>query len=117
VAAEGDVVVSQLARLEAGVQLKAGWMGGDYSKTRYREFMNQLAAFAEFAPFRFVPLPGSVFATAIRQDAEAATPHLRALDRLHLAAMEELGIARLMTNDASRAAGARALKYQATVPL
>jgi predicted nucleic acid-binding protein len=44
--------------------------------------------------------------TALEQH-EAATAHGRSLDRLHLAAMEELGVRRLMTHDARQAEAAR----------
>jgi predicted nucleic acid-binding protein len=59
---------------------------------------------------------GSVFSTAMRQDRTARRIHCRTLDRLHLAAMEELGLRRLMTNDAAEAAGAKALGFEVVGP-
>ena len=38
------------------------------------------------------------------------------LDRLHLAAMQALGISRLLTNDAAQAKAARQLGFDVTLP-
>jgi len=116
VAAEYEVIVSALARLESRIQLKSAWLGGDYGKARYLAFVKRLDELAETAPFRFVDLAGSVFSTALRQDWGAGSLHVRLLDRLHLAAMEELGARRLMTNDAHQAAAAKALGWEVLVP-
>jgi predicted nucleic acid-binding protein len=116
VAGEPDVVVSALVELEAAIQLRAGWLGGEYRQSRYRAYVAQLAAFKAMDPFRFVLLPGTVFATAFRQHANSGRIHCRPVDRLHLAAMEELGIRRLMTHDSSQAAGARALGFDVLTP-
>jgi uncharacterized protein with PIN domain len=75
VARESEVIVSELAELETAVQLRAGWLAGEY-----REL------------------------------------HCRTLDRLHLAAMEELDVRRLMTTDAAEADGARALGFEVVHP-
>jgi uncharacterized protein with PIN domain len=42
--------------------------------------------------------------------------HCRTLDRLHLAAMTELDVARLMTHDAVQAQAARALGFEVVIP-
>jgi uncharacterized protein len=116
VARESEVVVSVLAELETVVQLRAGWLAGEYRERRYRAYFGQLKAFRETDPFRFGPLTGSLFQTALRQDREARRIHCRTLDRLHLAAMEELGLRRLMTNDSAQAAGAKALGFEVVSP-
>lgn len=116
VAREVDVIVSQLTELEAGVQLRAGRRSGAYGETRYRAYVDRLNAFRETDPFRFRPLPGSVFSTALRQDRAGRRLHCRTLDRLHLSAMEELGLRRLMTNDVAEAAGAAALGFEVVRP-
>jgi len=67
-------------------------------------------------PFHFTALAGSVFATALRQDAEAGARHQRTLDRLHLAALEDLGLSRLMTNDEAQAEAAREAGLKVIVP-
>ena len=112
VARERDVVVSALTELETTVQLRAGRLGAVFGERRYRAYLDQLEKFREVDPFRFLPLPGTVFQTALRQQRDTRQPHCRSLDRLHLAAMEELGLRRLMTNDAAQAAGARALGFE-----
>ena len=110
------MVVSALAELETAVQLRAGWLGGAYRERRLRVYLAQLNAFREIDPFRFAPLSGSVFQTALRQHQQARDLHIRSLDRLHLAAMEELGLRRLMTNDTAQATGARALGFEVVTP-
>ena len=116
VAREADVVVSALTELEAAIQLRAGWLAGKYRQARYRAYVGRLNAFHETDPFRFRPLASSVFATALAQDRDAGRIHCRTLDRLHLAAMDELGVRRLMTTDAAEAAGATALGFEVVKP-
>lgn len=113
---EAEVIVSALAELETAVQLRAGWLAGEYREQRYRSYVDRLNALRETDPFHFRSLAGSVFQTALRQDREAGRLHCRTLDRLHLAAMEELGLRRLMTNDAAEAAGAKALGFEVVSP-
>lgn len=113
---ESEAIVSALAELETAVQLRAGWLAGEYRERRYRAYLGRLNAFRETDPFQFRPLAGSLFQTALRQDRDARRIHCRTLDRLHLAAMEELGLQRLMTNDAAEAAGAKALGYEVVSP-
>jgi predicted nucleic acid-binding protein len=116
VAREGDVVVSALTELETAVHLRAGRLGAAFGERRYRAYRNRLEQFRGVDPFRFVPLPGTVFQAALRQQRNARQPHCRTLDRLHLAAMEELGLRRLMTNDIAQAAGARGLGFEVLRP-
>ena len=116
VAREADVVVSALTELETAIQLRAGWLAGEYRQARYRAYTGRLSAFRETDPFRFRSLAGSLFATALRQDRRAGRIHCRTLDRLHLGAMEELGIRRLMTTDVAEAARARALGFEVVSP-
>src|SRR5262249_11540921 len=98
------------------VRLRAGWLGGEYRERRYRAYLRQLGAFRRIDPFQFRPLAGSLFETARRQDRETARVHCRTLDRLHLAAIEDLGLQRLMTNDMAEAAGARVLGFEVVSP-
>lgn len=116
VAAEDDVVVSALTELETAVQLTAGRLGGTYGERRYRAYLARLNAFQAIDPFRFHALPGTVFLTALRQHRNARDPHCRSLDRLHLAAMEELRLRRLMTHDVAQATGAEALGFEVLRP-
>jgi predicted nucleic acid-binding protein len=116
VAREAEVIVSALTELETTVQLRAAWLAGEYRERRYHAYVRQLSVFRDTDPFRFRPLAGSVFQTAMRQDREARRIHCRTLDRLHLAAMEDLGLRRLMTHDAAQAAGAKALGFEVVSP-
>ena len=116
VTGETEIIVSALTELETAVQLRAGWLAGEYREQRYRDYAERLNALRDTDPFRFRSLAGSVFQTALRQDRAAGRLHCRTLDRLHLAAMEELGLQRLMTNDAAEAAGAKALGFDVVSP-
>lgn len=116
VAIEDVVVVSSLAELESEVQLRAAWLAGRYRGARWRRFRKKLAEFHETEPFRFHRLAATLFDTALRQHRAQGTIHCRTLDRLHLAAMEELNVHRLMTNDASQAGAARAVGFEVVTP-
>ena len=116
VARESEVIVSALTELETGVQLRAGWLAGEYRARRYRAYVGRLNVFRATDPFRFRPLAGSLFQTALRQDREARKVHCRTLDRLHLAATAELGLQRLMTTDTAQAAGRKALGFEVVSP-
>lgn len=109
VAAEAQVVVSSLAELETEVQLQAGYLAGTYRAGQWRAFREKLGQLRDRAPFEFRGLGGSLFTTALRQHRRSVQPHCRTLDRLHLAAMEELGCERLMTHDKAQAEAASAL--------
>ena len=116
VAREDAVVVSSLAELEAEVQLKAGHLGGNLRTSQYREHVSRLASLRKPEPFRFHSLGGGIFQIALRQHRHAGETHCRSLDRLHLAAMEELGLKRLLTNDHSQAIAARDLGFEVIQP-
>ena len=47
---------------------------------------------------------------------EPESAHIRTVDRLHLAAMQELEVSRLMTHDLALAQAARALGYEVLSP-
>ena len=102
IARETHVLVSALARLETEVQLRAKWLGGAVTKARYNAYRSRLASFRKMTPFEFRSLSGTVFEKAILQHLSGKV-HCRSLDRLHLAAMEELGVDRLLTNDVKQA--------------
>jgi predicted nucleic acid-binding protein len=116
VAREDVVVVSALAELEPEVQLKAAWLAGRYREGAWRRFLAKLAEFRETEPFAFRPLPATLFETARRRQRAAGRVHCRTLDRLHLAAMEELDVNRLMTHDTTQAEAARALGFEILMP-
>jgi predicted nucleic acid-binding protein len=116
VASEDVVVVSALAELEAEVQLKAAWLAGRYREGAWRRLVTKLVEFRETEPFVFPPLPVTLFETARRRQRAAGRVHCRTLDWLHLAAMEELDVDRLMTHDATQADAARALGFDVLMP-
>jgi predicted nucleic acid-binding protein len=103
---EESVVVSVLAELETLVQLKAAWTGGDLSRNEWRQMETRFGILRNQPPFEFRPLPAAIFLAALRQHRNSGIFHCRSLDRLHLAAMEELRIARLMTHDEGQAKAA-----------
>lgn len=116
VATEDRIVLSTLAELETEVQLRAAWLGGRFTRTRYHGLTERLRFVSQRDPFMIRPLPGTIFQIALRQHRERPGPHVRTLDRLHLAAMEELGLRRLMTHDVPQAGAARALGYAVLSP-
>lgn len=116
IAGETNVVVSSLTRLECEVQLRGRRLGGALSKKRYEGYRQALTDYVQHGPFEYQNLSGSVFRDALRKLEDGPDVHCRSLDRLHLAAMEELGIRRLMTNDAKQADVARALGFEVLVP-
>ncbi len=117
VAAESLVLVSSLAELEAEVQLRAGWLGGDFRRAQYHRLSERLRALRDQEPFQFRSLPGTLFRTALEQHRAAPRLHVRTLDRLHLAAMLELGVQRLLTHDQAQALAARSLGYEVLTPV
>jgi predicted nucleic acid-binding protein len=116
IAGSDEVVVSSLTRLEAEVTLKSGYLGGRYRARQWGAYREKLGQLLVLAPFRMSGLGGGVFETAISQDRQAAKTHCRSLDRLHLAAMQELGLRRLMTHDEGQAVAALALGYRVDRP-
>ena len=113
---ENEVVVSFLTELETEVQLKAAAVGGEIRTSQWRQYQAKLAAMRNFDPFHFRHLPAAVFSTALRQHRHPQAVYCRSLDRLHLAAMEELNLTRLMTLDAIQAKVALALDYEVVRP-
>ena len=113
---EPIVVISSLTQLETLSQLKAAHLAGEYSLAVWRRLELQFSALRNQAPFEFRDLPASLFASALRQHRNSARVHCRTLDRLHLAAMEELALSRLMTHDQAQATAALALGFAVTMP-
>jgi hypothetical protein len=116
IVAEDRVIVSALAELEAEVQLRAGWLGGDFTPTQYRRLVQGLRRLKDLEPFDFRSLPGTLFQTALQQHGTMERLHCRTLDRLHLAAMPELDVRRLMTHDKAQAHVGIALGYEVLTP-
>jgi len=113
---EEQIIISSLTELEAEVELKGMEMGGELRVGQWRHFQARLAAMKNLDPFVFRFLPASVFQTALRQHRHARSVYCRSLDRLHLAAMEEMNVSRLMTLDRKQAEVATALGFKVLQP-
>ena len=116
VEAEPRVLISGLVEMETLVQLKAAWTGGSFTQTQWSRLEKELAGLRNQPPFEFRTLPGSVFQTALRQHRNSGNTHCRSLDRLHLAAMEELQVTRLMTHDEALAKVAGTMGFEVVRP-
>ena len=103
---EAAVTVSVLAELEVLVQLKSDYLAGNLTRPRWRQLEAQLSILRNQPPYEFRTLPAAIFQTALRQHRNSGDKHCRSLDRLHLAAMEELKVSRLMTHDEGQAKAA-----------
>jgi predicted nucleic acid-binding protein len=115
---EDAVLVSSLTELESSIQITAAHLRGDYSLARSRRLLKELEALLDSEPFERRTLSGQVFKLAWLQHSRSGTSGFcRTLDRLHLAAMEELGQNRLITNDAQQAEAARALGFVTEIPV
>ena len=112
IAAEQRLVLSSLAELEADTQLVAACLAGRYSRAKLSAYRRALSAFAEIDPFERTELPGQITHLALQQQRRVSKPHCGTLDRLHLAAMEWLGLWRLLTHDHRQAQAARALGFR-----
>jgi predicted nucleic acid-binding protein len=112
---ESLVVISPLTELEVSVQLRGRFLGGLCSNKRYINTCNWVDKTISNAPFVRRDLVSRFFSVAITQHAVSSV-HCRSLDRLHLAAMAELGVKRLMTHDVRQADGARELSYEVVMP-
>ena len=113
---EDVVIVSSLTELETEVQLKSAAVGGEIRRSQWRQYQARLVGMRNFDPFHFRHLPAAVFQTALRQHRQPDAAYCRSLDRLHLAAMEELNQTRLMTLDETQAAAAEALGHKVVRP-
>jgi predicted nucleic acid-binding protein len=113
---EVSVIVSVLAELETLVQLKADWTGGMLTRNQWRQAETRFGILINQSPFEFRGLPGAVFQTALRQHRNSGRKHCRSLDRLHLAAMEELNVSRLMTHDERQAKAAIEAGFEVVRP-
>jgi predicted nucleic acid-binding protein len=71
----------------------------------------------KLAPYERVRCPADIIDIAADQIKVAARrAYCRTLDRLHLATMQALGVQRLLTNDDTQAAAARALGLDVVLP-
>jgi predicted nucleic acid-binding protein len=113
---EGEVIVSTIAELEMMVRLKAAWKAGDYTRAQWRKLESEFSLLRNQPPFDFRAVPTTLFRTALRQHRNSENIHCRSIDRLHLAAMEEFEISRLMTHDQAQADAAASLGFDIIQP-
>lgn len=114
---ESEIVVSDLARLEALVQINARVEGRRLTSGGGRSLWRALLATLASEPFIVTDCPTQIMSIAqLQVSANPARAHCRTLDRLHLAAMEGLGLRRLLTNDDQQAGAARALGFDVLMP-
>jgi predicted nucleic acid-binding protein len=113
---EPAVTVSALAELEVMVQLKADYLAGKLTRPAWRQLEARFSVLRQQEPFEFRPLPAALFRTALRQHRNAGDIHCRSIDRLHLAAIEELGLQRLMTHDIRQAKAATEAGFEVVRP-
>ncbi len=111
--AESEIVISALARLEALIVIDAMVAGGESNAQAATRRRVQLDELQRTPGFRFQPCGAGLFHTA---EAQLPTAYCRTLDRLHLAAMQEYGLRRIVTNDDQQAAAARALGFEVLMP-
>jgi predicted nucleic acid-binding protein len=111
---EPQVIISTLARLEAAQCLLASRLAGDVSRTQLRRLSSRIAEMLQTPPFEVAEFPAAAVSVSERQSSRGV--YCRTLDRLHLGAMEELGLRRLLTNDDQQAVAARALGFEVLMP-
>ena len=114
---EPRLIISALTRLEALVQVKSREVGGTLTGREGDKIRQKLESLLEAPPFESADIPGTAFRAAEQQArASRKGAHCRSLDRLHLAAMESIGVRRLATTDIQQAAAARALGFEVVFP-
>lgn len=113
---ESEVVVWSLVELETEAHLKAAAAGGEIRATQWRQYRAKLTAMRDFEPFNFRHLPSARFSTALRRHRDRQAIYGRAMDQLHLAAMEELKLRWLITLDEIQGKADAALGYQVIRP-
>jgi predicted nucleic acid-binding protein len=114
-APESRIVVSNLGQLEASVEINGRVESGYLTRSAATRLLRALDALVGLAPYELAALPASILETARTQVVPPGkTLHCRTIDRLHLAAMHELGLGRLLTNDRIQASAAAALGFTVT---
>ena len=109
------VVISSYTEFEAAQVLMSLRLGGCITARREARIGKLMAEFRGMEPFQHRGLPYDLSMIA-RQQVIRSSIYCRTADRLHLAAMEALGLDRLLTNDEQQAAAARALGYRVVLP-
>ena len=117
IAQESHVVISSLACLEALVHIHGRVAAKMLSAAAARRLIERFDQILQAEPYELVPCPPSIIEIAETQVRPAVkSAYCRTLDRLHLAAMQALGVHRLLTNDETQAQAARGLGFEITLP-
>ena len=117
IARESHVVISSLARLEALVHIHGRVAAKMLSAAAARRLIERFDQILQEEPYELVPCPPSIIEIAETQVRPAVkSAYCRTLDRLHLAAVQALGVHRLLTNDETQARAARGLGFETTLP-
>lgn len=109
--ASTSIVVSSLAELETRSRLLALLEGGAIRESVHKRLVREVEGALANEPFRVERLSGDVFDHAIMQVRRRGAKACKSLDRLHLAAMDVLGLKFILTKDARQAAVAKSLGY------
>ena len=112
---EQRVIISTVTELETLTQIYGYYKGGRYSKQKLNNLLKRLEGHRNKDPFEFRGVDISVFQTAKRQ-INSASVYCRTMDRLHLAAMEDLRVRRLLTNVSIQAEAANEMGFQVIFP-
>jgi predicted nucleic acid-binding protein len=103
------IFVSSLVILEMQTQVRGFFLSGKITRQQYRRIEKYIPLLARSEPFEYQELSGAVFRMANEQIEAAPDVHCRTFDRLHIAAMRELGATTLVTFDQQQARAAQAL--------
>lgn len=114
---EAAVLVSELAVVEASVQIHGRRMLGSLTRRRAELLESELKRILAVRPFEVIPFTAATLGVARAQVSGARkAAHCKTLDRLHLALMSAHGLTRLLTSDSSQARAARALGFEVLSP-
>ena len=116
IAIEPEVFISALAELEVMIHLKAEYLAGNLTRPDWRQLEARFSLLRHQSPYEFRSLPASLLRTALRQHRNSGDVQCRSIDRLHLGAMEELGLKRLMTHDIRQAKAATEVGFAVVRP-
>ncbi len=116
VAEESRVVVSSLSLVEFDVRLHRLVHERQATPSTSRRLRARLDALLGRQPFERVEFLPEYFALAQKQTRAKGAVYCKALDRLHLAAMQSLRLRRLLTNDTVQAAAAKAHGITSIMP-
>lgn len=116
VGAERTVIFTPLTQLECEVQLRTMRIAREITAAKERGLLAAIEALTSKSPYLHRSPSAELLSAALRQHRKDAKVQCRTLDRLHLAAMEDLGVRRLMTNDKRQANAAATFGFEILVP-